>query len=686
MGLRFSFVGNNLKNEFNMKKQLFLLVITIIGFIQFMDAQILLTSGTNPGCIGDVVTMTRGGLYSDWRVNGVIVASGTSFSYTIQSTSVYISVTSAQGGTVYADINLFSMTPPALTAISNSPICIGSTINLSSSLKSSPSSTYLWTGPNGFQSTLQNPIVSTSATSIMSGNYSVVEITAPVNCTTCNVPRSRTCQSSPSNVTVDVSLQNAPSSSNNGPVCSGNTLLLSASTIPGATYSWTGPNGFTSTQQNPTVSTNATTAMSGTYTVIATTTATGCSSYPGTTSVVINQASAGSNSPICSNGSLSLTASTIPGASYFWTGPNGFSSTEQNPIINTNTTSAMAGVYSVYTTVNGCTSPTPGSTTVIINPLPSTPIMSNNGPVCVGNQLSLTASTLSGATYSWAGPDGFTSAQQNPIVSSTATTAMSGLYNLIATVNGCSSIIGSTNVEINKITSSNNGPVCSGTTLSLNATSITGALYSWTGPNGFTSTQQNPIVSNNSNSTMTGVYSVTSTVNGCTSPNSVTLVSVTSSPSTPIITQVGNQLQSSATTSNQWYNQNGIIVGATSQIYSPTTSGNYYVITSGSVCSSTSATFNYTYLSNDNFNLENNIKIYPNPTYSKISIDCGSQTNLLGSQIKITNTLGQIIFQSILDQQIKEINLTAITGQGLYFINILDEQGHAIDVRKIILQ
>ncbi|MFN4364040.1 T9SS type B sorting domain-containing protein [Chryseobacterium hispalense] len=49
----------------------------------------------------------------------------------------------------------------------------------------------------------------------------------------------------------------------NSPVCVNSAIQLNAT--GGATYSWTGPNGFTSAQQNPTIP-NATTANSGTYT------------------------------------------------------------------------------------------------------------------------------------------------------------------------------------------------------------------------------------------------------------------------------------------------------------------------------------------------------------------------------------------------------------------------------------
>ncbi len=62
----------------------------------------------------------------------------------------------------------------------------------------------------------------------------------------------------------------APPISNNGPLCEGETLQLSVST-PNLTvsYSWTGPNGFTSSVMEPTI-TNVTTANAGTYSLVIT--------------------------------------------------------------------------------------------------------------------------------------------------------------------------------------------------------------------------------------------------------------------------------------------------------------------------------------------------------------------------------------------------------------------------------
>jgi prolyl-tRNA synthetase len=76
----------------------------------------------------------------------------------------------------------------------------------------------------------------------------------------------------------------APIAENDGPVCDGGTLHLYASTIAGATYTWTGPNGFSSTQQNPVIaSVNSTTA--GTYSVVAV--ADGCPTLAATTDVTV---------------------------------------------------------------------------------------------------------------------------------------------------------------------------------------------------------------------------------------------------------------------------------------------------------------------------------------------------------------------------------------------------------------
>jgi gliding motility-associated-like protein len=324
-----------------------------------------------------------------------------------------------------------------------------------------------------------------------------------------------------------------PVINSNSPICQGSALKLFASTIAGASYSWIGPNGFTSSQQNPVIN-NATAANAGSYSVTVTTQ---CTSIPVSTSVVVNpipsSPTVANNSAVCEGTSLSLTASTIPGATYNWTGPNGFASSSQNTVIN-NVGVAGGGLYSVTASVNGCTS-SPASTSAVVNPLPAAPVASNNGPLCAGGSISLSAGLINSASYSWTGPGGFNSSSQNPTIPNAAVNA-SGIYSVTATVNGCTGPVGNTSVVVNAIPSSplasSNGPLCEGSTLNLSASSVAGATYSWTGPNGFTSASQNPSITNSIVSA-SGSYAVTATVNGCTSPTGNAVVVVNAVPASP---------------------------------------------------------------------------------------------------------------------------------------------------------
>ena len=87
-----------------------------------------------------------------------------------------------------------------------------------------------------------------------------------------NTSTNFSCQSIPSNVvTVTInSTITVSASANNNFVCVGQSINLSSnSNNTTVSYSWSGPNGFSSNQQNPTVSNSATVNMSGNYTVTA---------------------------------------------------------------------------------------------------------------------------------------------------------------------------------------------------------------------------------------------------------------------------------------------------------------------------------------------------------------------------------------------------------------------------------
>lgn len=121
----------------------------------------------------------------------------------------------------------------------------------------------------------------------------------------------------------------APTASNNGPICNGQTLQLSASAISGASYAWTGPNGFTSNQQNPTIS-NATTAASGSYSVTAT--VNGITGPAGSTVATVNacnisisdaSVTEGSGANSTANFTVSLSHASKVAVSMHWASSNG---------------------------------------------------------------------------------------------------------------------------------------------------------------------------------------------------------------------------------------------------------------------------------------------------------------------------------------------------------------------------
>jgi CSLREA domain-containing protein len=422
-------------------------------------------------------------------------------------------------GTAVVDIGAFEapacITPPATPTASNGgPYCEGATIQLSTPAVSG--AIYSWTGPNGFTSAQQNPTLAASIAA--AGTYSVTVTVGG-------------CASAAGTTDVVVNSTATPAASNGGPYCEGATISLSTPAVGGASYLWTGPSGFTSTQQSPTLA--ATIAAAGTYFVSVT--VNGCPSASGSTNVIVNPIpatpAASNGGPYCEGATISLSTPTVSGATYSWTGPNGFTSTQQNPTLTAAV--ANAGTYSVTVTVNGCTSAA-GATNVVVNPIPATPTASNGGPYCEGSTISLSTPAVSGATYSWTGPNGFTSTQQNPTL--TAAVANAGTYSVTVTVNGCTSAAGATNVVVNPIpatpTASNGGPYCEGSTISLSTPAVSGATYSWTGPNGFTSTQQNPTLT--AAIADAGTYSVTVTVNSCTSAAGSTNVVVNPIPATPV--------------------------------------------------------------------------------------------------------------------------------------------------------
>lgn len=663
---------------------------------------ITVTSGLNVSisgpagyCQGQSITLDAGPGYTSY------IWSNGSNNQTIQvnSPGTYtVTVTNINGCIDSASHNVVQLPSPSASASSNSPVCVGGTILLNAAGGVS----YSWSGPAGFNSNLQNPIIS-NAQPINAGIYSVT-VSNPEGCT------------SVANTNVVINVVPIGSAGNNGPLCSGVTLELTAS--GGVSYTWSGPSGFQSNQQNPTIP-NVTPANGGTYHVTVTN-AQGCVHSVSTTVVIhaLPNAMASSNAPVCTGATIQLSAS--GGNSYQWSGPAGFSSNMQNPTIP-NAGLGNDGVYIVTVTGNGgCTSTSSTTVQVFLSPEPmitgstsfceggytilsagfgySSYIWSNgadtediyvdnpgtysvtvtdingctghdevevvqgqflspqitgdtvlcngvqgvlnagagfqfyiwntghttqtititspgnysvtvsdqsgcvgedavvvsesvgpngmasaNSPVCTGQTILL--SSLGGTSYQWNGPNGFNSFVQNPSISN-ASGVHAGTYVVTVTdAEGCKDTA-HTHVVVQDgvtLTATATIPNCPGDTLFLFASG--GTSYLWSGPNGFSSQQQNPFIPN-VKSNASGIYVVTDpNAPGCVA-NDTIQITIPSGPE-PKITGNFNICKGEEATLNAGPGFNFYVwsTGQTSQIITTSTPGIYWVIVSdGSGC------------------------------------------------------------------------------------------------------
>jgi hypothetical protein len=155
-------------------------------------------------------------------------------------------------------------------------------------------------------------------------------------------------------------------------------------------------------------------------------------------------ASASNSGPACAGTSVNLFASGS-GTSFSWTGPSGFTSTQQNP-----TGITVPGNYIVTVSTPGpCGSSAQASTTVVINPIPSATI-TTGGTACAsspGNSASVPNAGV-GATYTWSITNGsITAGAGTRAITYTAGASGSVQLGVTVSANGCSAS-GAANVTI----------------------------------------------------------------------------------------------------------------------------------------------------------------------------------------------------------------------------------------------
>jgi gliding motility-associated-like protein len=344
-----------------------------------------------------------------------------------------------------------------------------------------------------------------------------------------------------------------PEANANSPVCTGSDINLQTAVVPGATYNWTGPNNFTSAQQNPTIN-NATSANAGTYTLYITMNGT-CNSLPATVDVAVNPQPVVTVQPVpvqCTNVAsvpISGTSSTKTGA---WS-TNGTGTFGNPPNVLNNTYLPSAQDIASGSVVLTLTSTSPDNCAAATMPVTITfksPIITS-GPsdaVCSGTALNYAiTSDVATATFTWsrAAVAGISNLPVSNQTSGTITETLINTTNspiqvlyIITPLNaGCPGAPFTYTVTVNPIPQvpkpAANSPVCVGTDINLQAPTAAGATYSWTGPNGFTSPLQNPVISGAA-AANAGNYSLTITVNGCQSPAGIVTVVVDPLPTVDV--------------------------------------------------------------------------------------------------------------------------------------------------------
>jgi len=180
-----------------------------------------------------------------------------------------------------------------------------------------------------------------------------------------------------------------------------------------------------------------------------------------------------------------------------------------------------------------CSFNTVGPITLLDPPTPPIPSVGNNGPLCIGDTLKLTAKDATpGVFFDWTGPSGFIWDHADTSIANVGT-AQDGYYTVTVTKNACSSSA-STRVVVKPfpVPSATGDTACTGSDISLHSTSANGAdAYRWAGPNAYFSFEQNPVV-HGVGMNAVGTYTVTATLNGC-SKTATTDIVVVETPAAP---------------------------------------------------------------------------------------------------------------------------------------------------------
>ena len=444
------------------------------------------------GATGIVITGTNFLGVSAVNFNGVsashVVNSATQITATVpmSATNGNITVTTS-GGTATSPSSFIVNSEPAVSITGSSSVCVGGTTTLS------PTTGGTWASSNSGLATVTN-----------GGIVTGVAAGAPTFIFTLT---STGCAKTTSAVTVNA--LPAVSITGGSVICVGGTTTLSPTT--GGT--WISNNAAVASVTNGGIVTGVS-AGSATFTF--TNSTTGCVNTSSSVTVTSSPAAPGnptSNSPQCIGFGVTLTRTGSPpaGETWFWQTTVGGTSTANS---GTTYNAASSGTYYIRSRNNTslCWSPGAGSATVVVNTAPT--IIGSSGSRCGPGTIDLGANASSGIV-NWYDSGG------NWIKSGTSYTtpslSSSATYYVDVTDGGCTSsprtAVQAVIIPPVTISVGGAGAYCTGSTISLTSTGANLTNQYWVGPDssgptGFYSTEQNPVI-NNVTAANAGTYTVT---------------------------------------------------------------------------------------------------------------------------------------------------------------------------------
>lgn len=494
----------------------------------------------------------------------------------------------------------------------------------------------------------------------------------------------------------------APAGAIAGPatVCQGETqIMYSVSDIPNATgYVWTLPAGASGSSITSSIVVDfSESSSSGEVSVYGTNQfGNGASSLYVTVNPLPGEAGNISGpSQVCTNETTVIYSVTdIPNAtSYNWTLPPGATGSSTTNSITVNFTSATTGNISVYG-ANDCGNGLNAALQVVVNPVPGN-AGNISGPedVCEGQSgVTYSIQPVANATeYLWTLPQGVTgNSTSNSITVSFPLGATSG--NISVTPgndcgNGESSEL---QVNVGTLPASGGtiqgpGTVCQGTTSVIySVPAISGASsYQWELPQGASgNSNTNSITVDFGLTAISGDVSVSGSNSCGDGMASVLHVTVNEKPGTPVIIQDGHTIISDASDGNQWYDEAGIINGATQQQYIVTWDGDYYTIVTLDGCSSEPSNVLTVIVSGtQEETLNNQISVYPNPATAELNIEIKGYENF--TILEILNPTGQVAYKGIVKG--KTVLNTSQFNKGVYLLRLITGDKNPI-IKKVIIE